>query len=263
MNDRARRLGRFAPAGVVLVLALAWLVPDPAWIRLATPDAAAAQRMDDAVAGIADGSEVVVGFDPDLGTYAEVRPTVRALIDDLLARDAVLRLVSLTPEGRALAVAEIERLRRGGVQPERIVDVGFVAGAEAGLVDVADELATTRQAAILVVGGNDIGPRSWIEQVMPRIDEVPLLAVTPTVLLPEVQPFVASGQLDAALVTPREGAAYREGPSEATVDQLGEARDPAGLALLVGMLVAVAALVQALGARVVGAARSAPSREAG
>ena len=34
--------------------------------------------------------------------------------------------------------------------------------------------------------------------MLPRIDEVPLLALTPTVLLPEVQPFVASGQIDAA-----------------------------------------------------------------
>ena len=58
---------------------------------------------------IVDVANVVwcTGFDPDLGTYAEVRPTARAVIDDLLARDAVLRLVSLTPEGRALAVSEI------------------------------------------------------------------------------------------------------------------------------------------------------------
>jgi hypothetical protein len=263
MSDRARRLGRFAPAAVVLALAVAWLVPEPDWIRLATPDTEAAQRMDDAIAGLPDEPDVLVGFDPDLGTYAEVRPTARAVIDDLLARDAVLSVVSLTPEGRALALAEIARLRRGGVPPERIVDLGFLAGAEAGLVDVADELAATRQAAVVVVGGNDIGPRSWIEQVLPRIDEVPLLAVTPTVLLPEVRPFVASGQIDSALVTPREGAAYREGPSAATADELGEIRDPAGLALLVGMLVALAALGQALGARLVGAVRSAPSRETG
>ena len=263
MSERARRLSRFGPGAVVLALAVAWLVPEPTWIRLATPDLEAAQRMDDAIADIAEGSEVLVGFDPDLGTYAEVRPTARAVLDDVLARDAVLSVVSLTPEGRALAVAEIERLRRGGVPPERIVDLGFVAGAEAGLVEIAAELAAIRQAAIVVIGGNDIGPRSWIEQVIPRIDEVPLLTVTPTVLLPEVQPFVASGQLDAALVTPREGAAYREGPSAATADDLDEARDPAGLALLVGMLVAIAAMGQALGARLIGAVRSAPHREAG
>ena len=132
MSDRVRRLSRFAPGALVLALAVAWLVPEPAWIRLATPDVEAAQGMDAAIDGLADGSEVLVGFDPDLGTYAEVRPTARAVIDDLLARDVVLSLVSLTPEGRALAVAEIERLRRGGLPPERIVDLGFVAGAEPG-----------------------------------------------------------------------------------------------------------------------------------
>ena len=30
--------------------------------------------------------------------------------------------------------------------------------------------------AILVVGGNDFGPRSWVEQVLPRIDAVTFLA---------------------------------------------------------------------------------------
>ena len=71
--------------------------------------------------------------------------------------------------------------------------------------------ASTRSAPCVVIGGNDLGPRSWIEQVAPRIAEVPFLAVTPTVLLPEVQPYLDSGGLPAVLGTPRDGAAYREG----------------------------------------------------
>ena len=46
------------------------------------------------------GPLVLVGFDPDLGTYAEVRPTVRTALADLLDRDARLAFISLTPEGR-------------------------------------------------------------------------------------------------------------------------------------------------------------------
>ena len=134
---------------------------------------------------------VLVGFDPDLGTYAEVRPTVRALIADLLDRGARLDVVSLTAEGRALGIAERDRLVRGGAEEAALRDLGFVAGAEAGLVDLAQDLGE-QYDAIVVVGGNDLGPRSWVEQVVPRVGDVPVLAVTPVVLLPEVRPYLAA-----------------------------------------------------------------------
>ena len=54
---------------------------------------------------------VVVGMDADLGTYPEIRPAVRAAFDDLLARGASLAFVSVTVEGRAIAAAELARLR--------------------------------------------------------------------------------------------------------------------------------------------------------
>jgi hypothetical protein len=189
-----------------------------------------------------------------------VRPTVRALLADLLERDARLDFVSLTAEGRALAVSERARLERGGLDAGRLGDLGFVAGAEAALVDLAVGLPD-RYDALVVVGGNDLGPRSWVEQVLPRADDIPLLAVTPAILLPEVRPFLASGQLDAALITPGDGVLYRAG-LELAASAVLEGREPSSLAILLGMLVAVAVLGQALGARAVTALQAGRPRDA-
>jgi hypothetical protein len=257
MSDRARLLRRAAPALLVAALVVALQVPAPAWLELATPDPRAADEMTAVLDALPDQPNLLIGFDPDLGTYAEVRPTVRVLVADLLARDARLAIVSLTAEGRAIAAAELARLGRAGSGAAALEDLGFVAGAEAGLVDLA-ATATDGIDAIVVVGGNDLGPRSWVEQVLPRIADVPLLAVTPAVLLPEVQPYVTSGQLDAALVTPREGAAYRAAASASS----DAADEPGSLAILVGMLAGVIVLGQALGGRIAAAVRNMRTRDA-
>jgi hypothetical protein len=267
-------LRRAAPALLVAALAVALVVPAPDALRLATGDAAPAERWSAALDALPADATVLVAHDPDLGTYAEIRPTVRAALADLMARDARLAFVSLTPEGRALLVAELGRLEREVVNPARMLDLGFVPGAEAALVSlaagpsvpagaegsIARNLATEGVAAIdalLVVGGNDLGPRSWIEQFLPRVDELPVLAITPTVLLPEIQPYLDSGQLDAALTTPREGAAYREAVSLEPLERLREPVEPSALAVLVGVLAAIVVLGQGWGARVGTALRGA------
>ena len=243
-----------APVGLVVGLAVAWLLPTPPWATLAMPDSGPVQRMAQAVDALPDSPRVLVGFDPDLGTYAEVRPTVRALFDALADRDAQLDLISLTTEGRALATSELARLARVGTDAG-IADLGFVAGVEAALVELAPSIPS-RYHAILVVGGNDVGPRSWVEQVLPRAVGIPLLAITPAVLLPEVQPYVDSGQLDAALITPRDGAAFRASLSGARAEG-----GPSVLAVLVGMLVAILVLAQGVAARAIGELRSMRGRE--
>ena len=262
MTDRARLLRLAGPAALVAALAVVWAVPGPGWLRLATHDRQAADAMETALDALPSASSVLVGFDPDLGTYAEVRPTVRALFADLLDRGARLDVVSLTAEGRALGIAERDRLVRGGAEEAALRDLGFVAGAEAGLVELAQELGE-QYDTIVVVGGNDLGPRSWVEQVVPRVGEVSVLAITPVVLLPEVRPYLAAGQLDAALTTPREGAAYRAALELGGAPPMTEGREPATLAILVGMLAAVGVLGQALGARAMATLRAIRAREPG
>jgi hypothetical protein len=266
MTDRARRL---APALLVVALALA-LLPTADFLRLEGTSTAAEEVTDVLDALPADGL-VLVGFDADLGTYAEIRPTVRALLADLLARDARLAFVSLTPEGRALAIAERSRLLASGVEQERLADAGFIPGGEAALVRVAGAIGAAPRGPLvgelpgqavalgLVVGGNDLGPRSWVEQVAPRVDGLDLVAVAPTVLLPELRPYLESGQLSALLATPRDGAAYRA--SVETTDP-ADVAGPGPLAILVGMVVAIGVLGTAVVSRLGEILRSTRGHEA-
>lgn len=267
MTDRRTLLLRSSPALLIAALAIALVLPGTDALRFEAPDAAPVERWNATLDALPAEATVLVAHDPDLGTYAEIRPTVRAALADLMARDARLVFVSLTPEGRALLLAELARLERGVVNPARMLDLGFVPGAEAALVSLAAgptvpsgaEGAIARNLAIegtsaidalLVVGGNDLGPRSWIEQYTPRAGDLPMLAITPTVLLPEMQPYLDSGQLDAALTTPRDGAAYREAVALGPLERLREPIEPSAPGVLVGLLVAIVALGQGWGARV-------------
>jgi hypothetical protein len=271
MSDRGALLRRLAPLALMLVLAGAVVLDLDAGLRLPSADATAADEMLDALDGVTDESVVLVGFDPDIGTYAEIRPTARALIADLLARQATLAFVSMTPEGRALALAELERMRGLEANPRQIVDLGFLPGAEAALVALArhvtpnagrtvtgPDAGVARVDLALVVGGIDLGPRSWVEQVAPRTDGLPMIAVAPSVLLPELLPYRDSGQLEALIATPRDGAAYRDAAELGRLERMAEpGAGPSPLALLAGLLVAVAVLGQAVARRLADLLRAA------
>jgi hypothetical protein len=268
MSDRRALIVRLAPAALLVALAAAWLLPDSGGLRLASADREASDTWTQALDTLPEEPTVLVGFDPDLGTYAEIRPTVRAALADLLSRNARIAFVSLTPEGRALLVTEMARLRRADANPARLLDLGYVPGAEAALVSIAaappvpagatGEIArrlrddgTDAVDAVVVVGGNDIGPRSWVEQVAPRVDGLPVLAIAPTVLLPELQPYLASGQLAALLGTPRDGATYRSVVDVGALGRLREAGEPPVAALALGLLLGVVVIGQAWGRRLV------------
>lgn len=269
-----RVLARAAPLALVLLLAAALLAPAIPGLRLEAPRNTRVDGMIEALEGLPDaGALVVVGFDPDLGTYAEIRPTVRALLADLLERGARLAVVTFTPEGRALGVAELDRLG-AAVDADRLFDLGFRPGAEAALVRAVQRqvpdaaggpFAPLAEGGLgaadlaLVIGGNDLGPRSWVEQVATRLPDLPLAAVTPTVLLPELQPYLATGQLDGLLGTIQDGAAYRASLGPSLAAALGDERPIGPLPVLAGMLVALGLVGQALAARVRGALRAARS----
>jgi hypothetical protein len=273
MSDRRRLLARLAPLLLVLLLALGWLLPAMGGLDLASADSAEVEAWQAALDALPADALVLVGFDPDIGTYPEIRPTVRAAVADLLNRDARLAFVSLTAEGRALLLGELRRLERATANPARLLDLGYLPGAEAALVSLASgpsvpagadgalarSLATGGFGAVdaaLVVGGNDIGPRSWVEQVLPRVDALPLLAIAPTTLLPELQPYLEGGQLDALLATPRDGAAYRAAAELGPLDRVREV-DPAVVPVLLGLIVAIGVIGQAWTTRLAASIREA------
>lgn len=252
---------------LLVVLAVGVIVGSgemPDGLQLANPDPVRSAQVRAAFALLPDQPLVLVAMDPDLGTYAEIRPTLRAAFEDLRRRGASLAFVSVTAEGRAIAAAELERLREAGAEDEALIDLGFVAGAEAGMVRlVGDALppgASGRVAEAitaagggigafqmaLLVGGIDIGPRSWVEQVGTRLPTLPMVAVAPTFAQPELAPYLRTGQLAGLLATVRDGAAYTQAVEADGFILLSDGArgdgPPSSLAMLVGMLVAIGVL---------------------
>jgi len=220
---------------------------------------------------------VLVGMDGDLGTYPEIRPATRAAFADLLARGARLAFVSYTPEGRAIAVAELERLRGAVTRPNLLLDLGYVTGSEAGLVrTVTDLLPSTASGSLaeairgdgggmgafdlaLVVSGSDLGARSWMEQVSTRLPALPIVAIAPTFAQPELQPYLRTGQLAALLATARDDAAYVDAVAAADLTDATAGileTSPAAGAMFIGMLVALGVLVWAIVRGTIGSARA-------
>jgi len=247
-----------AAIGLLGALVAALLIGSPAGLQLANPDRSAVSQFRSAIAGIPADATVLVAFDPDIGTYPEIRFAVRSVLDDLMAHGAGLAIISYTPEGRALALAELERLRGGGAPASRLLDLGFRTGAEAGLViSVGSVVPASASGALadllrarggglhafdlaLIIAGGDLGPRSWIEQIGTRVPGLPLVAVAPTSLRPELEPYLATGQLAALLGTLRDDTGYASSLESPAAD-----RPPGSLAILVGMLAALIVLLQA------------------
>jgi hypothetical protein len=273
MSERNALAARLAPLLLVLALAAALLAGLDDRLMLESADDGAARAVTAAFDAMPDDALVLVGFDPDVGTYAEIRPTVRTVLADLLNRGATLALVSLTADGRALAIAELARMDRSEANPRQLMDLGFLPGAEAALVALARGIDGGSQDPIradlpsapdlaVVIGGIDLGPRSWVEQVQPRIDGMPIVAVAPTVLLPELEPYRASGQLAALIGTPRDGAAYRAHAELGRLERMVDpSAGPSPAAILLGLLVAIAVLGQAFGSRLAAVMRAARPRD--
>lgn len=264
---------RLLPVLFLLALAAASLVGTRlGGLSAANPIPTAA---DDLRALLADASRprVLVAFDADIGTYAEIRPAVRAAFAQLVRGGSTLSVVSYSAEGRALGLAELDRLRRGGMEEGRLLDLGFQAGVEAGLVrsvssilpaSAEGPLADAIRGAgggieafdlVLVVGGVELGPRTWIEQVATRIPDVPIAAIVPTVLQPQAQPYRATGQLVALVAGVRDASAYveqvRDDPAATTARPADRVTDqpPSAIPLVLGMLVTIVLLADAVASR--------------
>jgi hypothetical protein len=267
-EERLAALRRAAP---VLLLLLALVVASllsagTDGLRLASPDRSRVDQLRLAIGGLPDNALVLIACDADLGTYPEIRAATRVAIDDLAAHGARLAIVSFTPEGRAIAAAERDRISRAGtIAPP--ADLGYMAGAEAGLVrSVASIVPAGAEGAVadairergdgigafdmvVIVSGSDISARSWVEQVGSRLPDLPMISIAPTFLDPELEPYLRSGQLAGLLGTLRDGIAYTEAVSAGSATSSGPT--PGSLPMLIGMLAAIGALAEAAFRRLV------------
>jgi hypothetical protein len=260
-GEGGARLRQAAPAlALLLLLIVASLLGGGiSGLELASPDRTRADGLRGAIADLPNGALVLIACDGDLGTYPEIRAATRAAIDELAAHGAKLAIVSFTPEGRAIAAAERDRMVRSGTQAP--ADLGFVAGAEAGLVRSIASVVPAGASGpvvdairkggggigafdmVLIISGSDISARSWVEQVGTRLPHLSLVAIAPTFLDPELEPYLRSGQLAALVATLREGVAFAEAVS--TTSGANPGAIVRALPMLIGMLAALAVLGEA------------------
>jgi hypothetical protein len=260
---------------ILVLLAIASFVPGVNLVSGGSADAPG-RDLQAVISRLPAGAPVVVDIDADLGTYPEIRYATRAALASLMRQGADLAIVSFSGEGRAIAAAEIARLRDLGAGPDRLLDLGFRSGGEPALVQLAgsgigpratgplaDALRKNGPGSFrlaLVIGGAEIGPRSWVEQVQPRLPNIPIAGITPSFLLPEVLPYRSSGQLAALLGTLPADVAFGQqvaaGAGPAFGPGIFAERGPSGAAIVLGMLVAIAVLLAASGGSLAGWARA-------
>ena len=266
-RERPRGMALWWPV-LLLVLAIAILVGDAGAndaLQLPNPDLSRVSEVRAAFAGLPEDALVLVAMDADLGTYPEIRPAVRVALEDLLERGASLGLVSVSVEGRSIAAAELARLVASGTDADALLDLGFISGVEAGMVRlVGNALPPGSSGAVadavtegggglgafdmaLLIGGGDVGPRTWVEQVGTRLPQMPMVAIAPTFAEPELVPYLRTGQLVGLLATVRDDAAYVQSVAGESDDaEAAAGGSPGAAAMLVGMLVALAVLVRAV-----------------
>jgi len=194
-------------------------------------------------------SVVVVAFDYNPATAAELSLQARGIVDHLMRRRMRIMAISLYPEGAALAWDVLDELAagQGYTYGEDYIHLGYLPNQPAsvryflnngpagkGQTDYRNGLAVSRypvaqgvndlSAVGLVVelAGDESTLRTWVEQITVRAD-VPVVAGVSAATAPYAWPYLDSSQLQALLVG-LPGAAEYEGQA----DQQGRAIDSLG-----------------------------------
>jgi len=213
-------------------------------------------------------SAVVVAFDYNPATAAELSLQARDIVEHLMRRRMRVMAISLYPEGAALAGDVLDELAagQGYTYGENYIHLGYLPNQPAsvryflnngpagkGQTDYRNGLAVSRypvaqgvndlSAVGLVVelAGDESTLRTWVEQITVRAD-VPVVAGVSAATAPYAWPYLDSGQLQALLVG-LPGAAEYEGQANQrgrAVDSLGSqvaAQSVVVLLILLGNLV--------------------------
>jgi hypothetical protein len=204
-----------------LLLAAVLVAPLRSCVRL--PDFLETRTFYNAIEGLPSGSAVLVAFDYDASLDGALTPQARAILWHLQRQDLGIVLLSLTPQGAAIAEDLIAE-REGMVAGRDYVDLGYLPPHPASLLafmsdplggaahfgDTADPADTVlgRQVRafsdldmIITITGDRDHVRWWIEQVQPRT-QIRLLAAVPAAVTPYVEPYyseIGTGQIAGIL----------------------------------------------------------------
>jgi hypothetical protein len=223
-------LGRWVIYGLLLATIL--IAPLRSLVQL--PDFAETRAFYNAIEGLQPGDQVLLVFDYDASLDGTLTPQARAIIWHLQHRDLGIVLLSLTPQGTAIArdlIAEREGLAAG----RDYIDLGYLPPHPASLlafmenpVGGATEMGTTQDPVqttlgrqvqafssldmIITVSGDHEHIRWWIEQVQTKAP-IELLAAVPAGLVPYIAPYygdMGTGQVTGILGGLGPAAQYEE-----------------------------------------------------
>jgi hypothetical protein len=126
---------------LILVIAVPLILgTGSAWANTQRP---ASKSFADAVKQVSPNDAVLVLVDYEPGGQEEMDPVAEAALYGLIARQARLVVLGLTPEGPAIAQQVIQRVAPAGYDYGQHYVVGYLAGEETGLVRVTTGLTTT------------------------------------------------------------------------------------------------------------------------
>lgn len=187
----------------------------------------------DLVDDLPAGTVVLLVFDYDPTTAAELDLQAEAIMRHLLDRRARLLAISLIPQGPPLAQAAWERVARSAphIYGQDFLNLGYLAGQEAGLRLLFNDLqdAFPRDfkqqkllaeqplmqnvqslqdvSLIVILASEPASVRRWIEQVQ-SICPIRMVAGVSALAGPSVLPYRESGQLSGLLIGVSGAAEY-------------------------------------------------------
>ena len=216
-SSRARmraRVGRWLIAAALIAAALA-----PNWFNfmdrlgifaLDKADAGLYQSAAQQIDALDAGRRVLVAFDYDAYQAGEMEPIAEAVLTHISQRGAQATAVSLNPTGPALASRVFAALQRSGVAETGSVRPLYYAGQSVG---AQNALVSTQLGApvdmIVVLAGSPEAMRWWIEQVAAAGLKTPVVAGVSAGALPQIEPYVQSGQIKGMVNGLMGGLAYR------------------------------------------------------
>jgi hypothetical protein len=176
------------------------------------------------------GSTVVMAFEYEPETAAEMQALAVALVEQLASRNATIYTLSTHPTGPAMAETAMAASATG--PPAQWVNLGYISGGSRGISALAigslpgmisplsydyhgeatnlgaARLADLDPAMIVILTSRWEDLRGWVEQVGPTTD-APMLAAMSAGAAPMAYPYAQSGQLTGVLSGVNDAAAYR------------------------------------------------------
>ena len=174
------------------------------------------------------GDTVIFDFGYNVDGAPDVEPIAVAVFNDLFMRDVKIICVCFNAQGVMIAEKLLGPHEEAGkVYGEDFCNLGFVAGGETALAAYARDLKRTfprdwrgNNTSLLpilndITGASDTqawvfftdsSAEAWVRQVG-QLD-VPIIGAVITVVAPQAEPFIQSGQLDGLLTGLRSAAEY-------------------------------------------------------